>query len=271
MLEEMTKEDFQSISYDFRNLSSRLLTSDYRYAEDNLLRFVTFIDETPLVRAFIDKHNVQSFDMEGILKSRDYYDVLDIPTDQSGEISFVYQLMKYILENKPQYTWYARGYATGRNVKYQTLVDEFHKCVFNPFIMHIISYFEKEMIMLGMKNKDNAKVVINGPNNGQFNISNDSSTINATMNVNPKITEINDLINQFRSRLKSEEIDYDHREEFDELTEVLQSEVKETKPKKSLIKMAISRIRELITLAKLSVVAGEEITEVVEMVQEFIV
>lgn len=270
MNNEITKKDLQTISYNFRGLASRLLNTDFRYAKDNLQRLMNNIDETPLISKFIEANHSCLYDMKSIVSEKGYTGIFDVPLGVKEEISFVYQLLKYILENKADYTWYVVGYGFGSSRKHQDTVNEFHKSVVNPFINHIISYFERIMIESGMKEDNSKTFIINGSNNGQINVGHNNSTINATMNINPKIDEISNLIDQFASRLSEENISEDEKEEFEELTESLKDEIKTPKPKKSIIKMATQRLKELIVLAKLSMVAGEELSEIVDMVQDII-
>jgi hypothetical protein len=91
----VSKKELKKISRDFRMYSSRLLNTKYGNEIVDLNKFLNFIENEPLIFEFIERNNNETFDIENIIRRKDYHDKYPIPVENDREIAFVYQLLKY--------------------------------------------------------------------------------------------------------------------------------------------------------------------------------
>lgn len=263
----INKQELQKISYQFRTLSSRLLRTDFQSAIDNLKRLLSYINETPLIKKFIDDNSVIEFDIPAeisIAKSerRGHF---NIPINKCEEISFTYQLLSYAAEHHNDYYELSSGYSFGR--KYQDQTDEFNKVVVNPFINHITQYFEEIMIDAGMFENSSKIFHFNGPNMGQINVSQDTSTLNAFMTINPSIDEIGKLANQILNTINQESISASHRETIQVAVESINEQLSSSNPKKGYLKLFIETLKNTVSGITATSVFIDNITKLIDKVQ----
>ncbi len=265
----INKQELQKISYQFRTLSSRLLRTDFTSAIDNLKRLLNYIDTTPLIKKFINDNNVVDFDIPNEIekKNKSRYGRFDIPINISEEISFVYQLLSYAAENHRDYYTLSSSYSFA--TKYQDHADEFNKIVVIPFINHITSYFEGIMIDSGMFENSSNVFQFNGPNMGQINVSKDSSTLNATMTVNPSVSEIGSIVSQILATIQQEEIPNRNREDIVNAVEAINEQVQSTTPKKNYLKIFIDTVKGAIAGVAVSTTFLETMNGFIEKAQAF--
>jgi hypothetical protein len=98
---------------------------------------------------------------------------------------------------------------------------------------------------MGMDEKSNISIAINGENSGQINLGQGSSTINAVINKNnTDIEGIKDLTISLLDLLKNENegISVNEKEEIKEVIETINQEVTSAKPKIGILKLCLSKI-----------------------------
>lgn len=232
----MDKKEFQLVSVEFRRLASRLLKTDFEDALDNLKRFLSYIENTPLIWEFIQEHNTTTFDIEKEIKERNMYEGYNIPLEKSQEIAYIYQLLKYCAENCRDYWSICAYYSNGR--KYQDHVDAFNNRVVSAFVSHIEVYLRGKWIEMG--DKDEIQITVNG---GQVAIAQGQGTVHATQNNNyGQVQDLKALAEEFYKLIESLDIDQEAKEDTKEIVEVAVAEVVSDKPKRSIIKHAIEKI-----------------------------
>lgn len=259
------KKEFQKISMQFRRYSSRLLTTSVDDGIDNLKRLLNYIENTPLIWDFIDESNKKEFDIESEVKNRDYFEGYNIPLDMSDEIAFTYQLLKYCTENCSEYWGICMYYNTSSN-HVQDSVDEFSKSVVHPFISHIEGYLKERWIDMGEEGK--IQITVNG---GQVAIAQDNATVNATQinNFGDK-EDLIKYIQQYKELLNKLDIDKDMKEETEELLDAALDETNSDKPKKSIIKMAITKVGEVVKVGSTVVGMVKLTQQIIELFNKFI-
>lgn len=265
----ISKQELQKISLQFRTLSSRLLRTDSLSAIDNLKRLINYIDTVPLINKFIKDNHVCDFDIPKVLhdKQSTYGNRFEIPIEKSKEISFTYQLLSYAANNHANYFALSWGYA---DRSFNNNADRFNEIVVNPFINHIISYFEEIMIDSGMHENSNKVFHFHGPNNGQMNFSYDSSNMNAAMTVNSAAEDISKLVNNILEAIKTEKIPLEEKEELTESIEAINEEISSVKPKKKLLGTIIKGLTRALTAISLNPELRERIGSFITMAQQAI-
>ena len=176
----------KNLSKGFRLASSRLLHSDRESVDDSLERFISFVEANEVLHSFIEEQsNKFELDNPGYQIERKqnhgHFGRFVIPTSVEGEIACVWGLLIGIRQSdEPLWQW-AHGYA-GFSGKFQDHIDAFNKFIVLPFVNHLNSYLSSLMEEAKEGQTNKATVNISGGTFGQFNLAQQSSTINATNN-----------------------------------------------------------------------------------------
>lgn len=161
---QVTRSEVKKLSLEFRRIASQLLTTAHEDGINNLRRFIKFIESNPLIYDFLLKNQVKEFTFSA---SRVWGSRYELPDTKEEEISYVYQLLKYGLENFSDYASFpfsAGGYSGS---KIQTQVDEFNKTIVRSFVNQIEGYLNSLLIDLGDEERNTIHVQIESLN-GSF-------------------------------------------------------------------------------------------------------
>lgn len=263
------KKELKKISLEFRKVASRLLNTDYDEGIDNLKRFMSYIKGQPVINDFIERNNTKQYVIEEVLNSRGYRDRFVIPYDKSEEITFVYQLLNYAVDNINDYYVLARGYSS--DTKIQSHVEAFNKNVVNPFVNHIISYLEEIAIDIGEEENSTTTINISGGNLGQFNFSQGQSTLVANqINNSNNLEEIQRLSTELLQIISNERVDEESKEELKESLEMMKNEIESEKPKKGLLRIGIKGLIGFTSLFSHGSTALEKLNLVIEKYNQLI-
>jgi hypothetical protein len=242
---KISKNEIRIIDKDFRRYASRLLKTKYGNEIKDLTRFLNYIAQQPLLISFIEKNNIDQFDIKVEISSKDWNDLYDIPIDEAREIAWVYQFLIYCQENIKDFWIVTQGYgSSSRSI--QDHIDAFCHEVIKPFIDHITDYIGEVMIEMGIDENAKLNIQITG-GNGQVNVSTGSSTINAVNNVSMTANDIKTIIelaNKFMELVKEEtSIDSDTKEMILDDVEVIKEQVDLETPKLPRLKKALASIK----------------------------
>ena len=131
-MKEYTSEELQNVSSNFRNVARRLSRTDYSQCDSNLKRFMNFINEQEIISGFIEQHNTHEYNIDEVIKEREWTSPFEISPIMDEEISFEYQMLEYAV-NKFDAD-FTRLYGTHWYTSSKSTVnDEMQK-----FIAHII-------------------------------------------------------------------------------------------------------------------------------------
>ncbi|MEC1759900.1 hypothetical protein [Schinkia azotoformans] len=181
-------KEFKLISKQFRRVAGDLLNAQDTHEAMRLAkRFIMYIDNEPILSDFISKNNTVEYDIKDIIQSQGYNDKFAIPIKVNEEIAFIYQLIKYITENFDRYDTISRSYAVFRGAKIADGIREFNREVVKLLVNHITDYLEEKAIELGIDEKPNAKILVQG-NVGQLNFT-ETGSIQANQTINPSNNE----------------------------------------------------------------------------------
>lgn len=159
---KLTKKELKKISLDFRMVANRIIRTKSDEGISNLKRFLNYIDNEPIIIKFIQENNNEMFDIESIISNYPHLNY-SIPDDSPiREISFIYQLLKYALEqnrNNSYHDYYGFAYIfSGYSGNIQDAVDNFNSIIVLPFYGYIENYLTKLQIDMG--DDENAKIII---------------------------------------------------------------------------------------------------------------
>lgn len=255
------------MSRQFRRIAGDLLNAQDTFEAMRLAtRFIMYIDSEPILFDFITKNNVPTFDMKEIIQSKGIQYKFDIPIKVNEEIAFIYQLLKYITENFDRYDTISRAYAFYRGAKISDSIREFNREVVKLLVNHITDYLEEKAIELGIDEKPNAKVLVQG-NVGQLNFT-ETGNIQANQQTNSQSSneELLTIAKELIALLKESKIENtDDKEDaidfVEEATNVIESG---QQPKPSLIRRMRESLNNVRTTVDDSTFLAMQIDKVVQ-------
>ena len=207
-----------------------------------LKKFLNYVEKCDVIFDYIKDCGNPTFDVatEVNTVSKSYGRMyLDLGETEQAEISNIYHVLKYIANNNLQIQ---HGLAYGYDIsssKYQDRVKAFNVRVVLVLIRHIEGYLTKIGIDMGVDETMKYSITVN---NGQVNLATDNSVINATQNNGINYMELKALIDALRNEL-NESMNSEDVEAVKESIEVIESELAQQNPKKSLIKTALTTIQ----------------------------
>lgn len=183
-----SSNEIQDFSSEYRNVARRLSRTDYAQCDANLKRFMAIVQSNPMIIEFIAEKNVKEYDIEEVMKSRDWIGPFEISADICEEISLEYQMLLYSLEHfDGDFTRLYGGihYTSAKS----TINDEMRKFiehVIDPFIDHISEYlricYEK-----AVRDESKSTPTMSG------NITANYSTVVVSSDVGGSISTYNDI------------------------------------------------------------------------------
>ncbi|WP_349346842.1 hypothetical protein [Priestia megaterium] len=253
MNQVISVKDFKIISQKFRVAYGQMLSAtDVDEAMRLTKRFMIFIDKEPIIKDFIERKHTQSYDFHKIFKEKNDLEKFELPIDSDEEVSYIYQLLKYVTENFKSYLGFARPYAFYKGAKYADIVKNFNKDVVRLFVDQITSYLGEMAITMGIDEKPNAKVLVTGPvGNLMFTEGNvtGNTTLNQTNN-NQASEGLQAIAKDLLQLLKEAKIDNPELKEdaIDHVTEVVEKVENGEEVKPSLIRRVTTALTGVIGL-----------------------
>ena len=127
MSELYNKKELKKQSRDFRVISSRVLTSDFQMFGDNLKRLINYIDNNEIIKKYIDSCRSENDNFkieEDVNQVCEIYDcIFDTYIEEKQEVSYIYQILKYIVETNKDCRAYTMSYSYSK--KYQDKLKGF--------------------------------------------------------------------------------------------------------------------------------------------------
>lgn len=261
------KKELKNVSRDFRIIASRLLNSRCSDFDDNLKRFYLYIEKESIIKDYIisciDEKKDYNIENEVEELSKSYGElVFDSYLDENEEISFTYQLIKYICDNSIDYIKYTWGYSSSN--QFQDKINGFIYKVISPFVTHINRYLERIFTEMGFDEDVKYYITVNA--GGQFNMSRDNSTLNATQN-NSNIN-IDEEVAKLKACLKAKNVDKKIQDEIIENAEAIQEEIKKEKPRKGVLKTLTNGLQESAKLVPGVMEVGANIATIIQFINQ---
>lgn len=236
---KLNRKDLRKIQYDFNSFANRLLQADFQDYTGVLGKFLNYIDSTPIIIDFIKGCGECDWNLAD--------EVNDVQASYGGmifgtgdteeeEIRNVYAVLHYLSDNNNSvYRGVAMGYSHSKN--YQDKIKGFNDRFVMVLIRHIERYLTKVGIDMGIDEKITYNVTVE---NGQAIIATDGSTVNATNQVDTDGSELAKLIAAVQAATDS--LAPEDKEAVQESLEVIEAEASAEKPKKSMLRTALSTL-----------------------------
>ena len=236
---KLNRKDLRKIQYDFNSFANRLLQADFQDYTGVLGKFLNYIDSTPIIIDFIKGCGECDWNLAD--------EVNDVQASYGGmifgtgdteeeEIRNVYAVLHYLSDNNNSvYRGVAMGYSHSKN--YQDKIKGFNDRFVMVLIRHIERYLTKVGIDMGIDEKITYNVTVE---NGQAIIATDGSSVNATNQVGTDGSELAKLIAAVQAATDS--LAPEDKEAVQESLEVIEAEASAEKPKKSMLRTALSTL-----------------------------
>ena len=259
----LNKNELKKIQYDFNSFSNRLLQANYEDYTDVLGKFLNYIDSIPIIIDYIKDCGECDWNItDKVNEVECSYGRLIFPIGdiENEEVRNVYAILHYLVDtNNAVYYGVAMGYSHSK--VYQDKIKGFNERFVMVLIRHVERYLTKVGIDMGLDDK----VIYNvNVKNGQAIIATDNATVTATNNVGMDTNELSKLLEGVRAA--SSDLSQEEQEKVEECLEVIETEVSVEKPKKFMLKTAISTLKTVKGIAEF----GSAVAALVEFVSPFI-
>ena len=259
----LNKKELRKIQYDFNSFSNRLLQADYQDYTGVLGKFINYIDNTPIIIDYIKDCGECGWNMaEEVKEIQASYGRLIFSTGdtENEEVCNVYAALHYLVDtNNSVYRGIAMGYSHDKG--YQEKIKGFNDRFVMVLIRHIERYLTKVGIDMGLDDRITYNVTVQ---NGQAIIATDNATVTATNNVGIDASELTKLIEAVKAATAS--LTPEEQESVAESLEVIETEVLAEKPRKSMLKTAITTLKTVKGIAEF----GSAVAALAEFVGPFI-
>lgn len=244
---KLNRKELRKIQYDFNSFANRLLQADFQDYTGVLGKFLNYIDSTPIIIDFIKDCGECDWDLAS--------EVNDVQSSYGGmifgtgdteeeEIRNVYAVLHYLADNNNSvYRGVAMGYSHSKN--YQDKIKGFN----DRFVMVLIRHIERYLTKVGIDMGVDEKIVYNVTvEKGQAIIATDGSTVNATNQVGTDGDELAKLIAAVQAAAGS--LAAEDKEAVTESLEVIAAEAPAEKPKKSMLRTALTTLNAIKGIAE---------------------
>lgn len=240
---EVTRVELKILIKEFLSASNRVLRAGFEIYSSELGKFVRFLKTHDLIFDYIMSCGEPEYDVkqevEDVCKSYGR-NIFSLGFTDENEVANIFAVIQYLADNNyGGRSCVYFGYSSSNN--FQDKVDGFGNEFIRVLITHIENYLTKISIKMGLDEKITVNVKIENSNlsNSQVNVASDSSSIVT----NRAVCDIDQLQKILDSLLmEAEKLNSDDRQTVEECVEVLET-MKEDKPKKGIIKMAINTLK----------------------------
>ena len=240
----------RKIQYDFNSISNRLLQADYNDYTDVLGKFLTYIDSTPIIYDYIKGCGECDWNLTNEVKDvQTSYGRVIVSTGETEneEVRNVYAVLHYLFDtNNSIYRGIAMGYSSSRN--YQDKIKGFNDRFVMVLIRHVERYLTKVGIDMGLDDKIVYNVTVES---GQAIIATDNATVTATNQVGIDVSELKKLIANVQEVAVT--LAPEDQETVSECLEVIETEISAEKPKKAMLKTALTTLSAVKGIAEFGV------------------
>ena len=239
---KLNRAELRKIICDFNSVSNRLLQADFNDHTGVLCKFIAYIKSTPIIYDYVLDCGQCDQDLEKEFKEvsnsygRSFFSLGDTNEE---EIRNVFAILEHVAENG-LHICYGIGSAYTSSSKYQDRVKAFNDRVIMVLIRHIENYLTKVGIDMGIDERITYSITVS---NGQVNIANDNASITAANTVSFDTEQLERLICGVRE--SSVGISDEDAEILSGSIETIEEQAKADKPKKNIIKTAITALKAL--------------------------
>lgn len=261
----LNRIELRKIMYDYNCISNRLLQANFQDYNSVLKKFVNYISNTEIIDDYIRDCGICEFNLEEkfkqIQKSYGIF-IFSLGDSEQEEVRNIFAYLVYIVDHDININS-GITYAYSDSDKYQEMLKGFNERVVNVLIRHIEQYLTKIGMDMGMDEKITYNISVK---NGQVNIANDNSRLEATNKVSSVSDELNNLINNIRVLSEEQELTDEEKNILDCNLENISEEFKKDEPRKKFLESSASVIKAIKGTAEF----GAAIIALIQFLQQII-
>lgn len=237
---KLNRIELKKIQYEFNSICNRLMQADFRDYSYTLKKFITYLQDTPIIYDYIMDCGAYNSELEDDIKKVTYSHgrlVFGLGETDSDEVCVVYTVLVYVVEHSID-VYYDLAESYSSSGKYQERVDDFNHRFVMILIRHIESFLTKVGIEMGLDERIVHNVTVQ---NGQLIIATDNANVSATNTVGVNDDMLNKLIEEVRSQVCA--LSDEDKETVGDCLEVIENEAKSPNPKKGMLKTALAGLK----------------------------
>lgn len=261
----LNRIELKKIMYDYNCISNRLIQANFQDYNSVLKKFVNFIFNTEIIDDYIKDCGVCELNLEEEFKQiqKSYGGLIfSLGDSEQEEVRNIFAYLVYIVDHNVNINS-GITYAYSDSDKYQEMLKGFNERVVYVLIRHIEQYLTKIGMDMGMDEKITYNITVK---NGQVNIANDNSRLEATNKVSSVSDELNNLINNIRVLSENEELTDEEKNVLDCNLENISEEFKKDEPRKKFLESSASVIKAIKGTAEF----GAAIIALIQFLQQII-
>lgn len=237
---KLNRKDLRKIQYSFNSISSRLLSADYNDHLNVLKRFISFLDNTSIIRDYIVDCGECTQDLDEefrlVASSHGGFIFSTGETDEE-EVRNVYAILKHIVEKDvPVHGCLAFVYS--QSSKFADHVKGFNERLVMILIRHIECYLTNIGIDMGIDEKTIYNVTVK---DGQAIIATDNAVVNASNTVSMNLDKLEALLERVRENAAN--LSNDDKTVVQNSLEAIKTEACSTSPRKSVLDTALTVLK----------------------------
>lgn len=237
----LNRTELKKVMYDFSSISNRLMKADFEDYRGVLKKFLTFLDDCPIIRAYLDDCGPSTIpDIVGEVQevAQSYGNAIFSTSDTPAEeVANTLAILKYLADSNMEIHFVVQGYSRSR--KFNDIIKDFNERFVFILISDIDRYLTKIGIDMGLDENVKYNITVT---NGQVNLANDTATINATFNNGFDVEKLQHLLSEVQKAC-SVGLTEEDAETVHGSLEVIQEELSKPKPRKGFIQTAIAALK----------------------------
>lgn len=261
----LNRIELRKIIYDYNCISNRLLQANFEDYNSVLKKLLNFVSNTEVISDYIKDCGDCCWDIDNIMEEVENsygHESFVLGDSYKEEVRNIYAILNHIVEHDTViYDGIAIGYSSSTN--YQDRVKGFNERVVLVLINHIEQYLTKIGMDMGMDERITYNITVK---NGQVNIANDNSRLEATNKVSSVSDELNNLINNIRVLSEEQELTDEEKNILDCNLENISEEFKKDEPRKKFLESSASVIKAIKGTAEF----GAAIIALIQFLQQII-
>lgn len=261
---EISKIELKILIKEFLTASNRILLAGYEIYPSELSKFIAFIDTHELIIDYVKSCGEPEYDVQEEVKlvaSSRGNSMFSLGSTKEKEVANIYAVIKYLADNQYDgYSFVFYGYSNSK--KYQDKVNGFGDKFIKILISHIENYLSIMSMKMGLDDNTVVNVNINNSKftNAQVNVDSDGNTI-VTNSSTCDVEKLDKLISNLIKA--SSDLNDDDKQSVQECIETIET-ISEKKPKKSIIKTALTTLKGIVGTTEF--VAA--VTEIIQFVEQ---
>lgn len=234
------KDSLKKIKLDFDAYKGILFNSHPGDLYNNIDRFITFVQKTKFLIDYIRGKPKTGYDMNQVISEilgsfGTRYFTFGITNDEIIVNTYYFLTCRSFNPQTINDICFCYSFGCANNIT--VMVDTFKERVLRPFVSLLENYINKTCIDLGVDTMNQTSVTVNG---GQFNWSQDNSTLNAVQNYNGvDFEQIQKMIEGILSVANEQNMPKDSMQQLSESLELVKEELQKKSPKKTAVRLII--------------------------------